>query len=51
MSVITIGGKDILLGQTCQVDIPVAKLYTDADVHLPVHIAGTDSVCQCSCTW
>ncbi|AOT08299.1 succinylglutamate desuccinylase/aspartoacylase family protein [Pseudoalteromonas luteoviolacea] len=38
MSLITIGGKDILLGQTCQVDIPVAKLYTDADVHLPVHI-------------
>ncbi|WP_210147179.1 succinylglutamate desuccinylase/aspartoacylase family protein [Shewanella sp. WXL01] len=33
-----IGEHTILPGQTKKIDLPVAKLYTDADVHLPIYI-------------
>ena len=38
MSDLKIGEHLIPLGQTKKIDLPVAKLYTDADVHLPVYI-------------
>lgn len=38
MNELKIGEHIILPGQTMKIDLPVAKLYTDADVHLPVHI-------------
>lgn len=38
MSHLKIGEHIILPGQTKKIDLPVAKLYTDADVHLPVYI-------------
>ncbi|WP_394133249.1 succinylglutamate desuccinylase/aspartoacylase family protein [Shewanella maritima] len=38
MSVLTIGEHSIAPGQTKKIDLPVAKLYTDADVNLPVYI-------------
>lgn len=38
MNVLKIGEHEILPGQTKKIDLPVAKLYTDADVHLPVYI-------------
>ena len=38
MSELKIGEHIILPGQTKKIDLPVAKLYTDADVHLPVYI-------------
>lgn len=38
MTTLTIGGVDILPDSDCKIEIPVAKLYTDADVSLPVHI-------------
>lgn len=38
MNELKIGDHIILPGQTKKIDLPVAKLYTDADVHLPVHI-------------
>lgn len=33
-----IGGTEILPGQHKQLELPVAKLYTDTDVSIPVHI-------------
>ncbi|GEA52760.1 deacylase [Vibrio inusitatus NBRC 102082] len=35
---LTIAGVDILPGEQCQIDVPVAKLYTDTELSLPVHI-------------
>ncbi|GEA61268.1 succinylglutamate desuccinylase/aspartoacylase family protein [Vibrio comitans] len=35
---LTIAGIDILPGEQCQIDVPVAKLYTDTELSLPVHI-------------
>ena len=33
-----IGGKTILPGERVQIEMPVAKLYTDTDICIPVHI-------------
>jgi predicted deacylase len=38
MDKLTIGDFDILPGEQRKIELPVAKLYTDADVYLPVHI-------------
>lgn len=38
MTILTIGKFDILPGEQRKIELPVAKLYTDADVSLPVHI-------------
>ncbi len=38
MNKLQIGEHIILPGQTKKIDLPVAKLYTDADVNLPVYI-------------
>ncbi|PMG28368.1 succinylglutamate desuccinylase [Shewanella sp. 10N.286.52.C2] len=38
MDKLTIGDFDILPGEQRKIELPVAKLYTDADVSLPVHI-------------
>jgi predicted deacylase len=38
MEKLTIGDFEILPGEQRKIDLPVAKLYTDADVSLPVHI-------------
>ena len=35
---LTIGNFDIMPGEQRKIELPVAKLYTDADVSLPVHI-------------
>jgi predicted deacylase len=38
MSVLTIGEHIILPGETKKIELPVAKLYTDTEVSLPVYI-------------
>lgn len=38
MDALKIGEFEILPGEQRKIDLPVAKLYTDADVSLPVHI-------------
>mgnify|MGYP000342004154 CR=1 FL=1 len=38
MSVLTIGEYEILPGQTKKIELPVAKLYTDTEISLPVYI-------------
>jgi predicted deacylase len=38
MIALRIGEFDILPGETRKIELPVAKLYTDANVSLPVHI-------------
>lgn len=38
MAELQIGEHTICPGQTRKIELPVAKLYTDADVHLPVYI-------------
>ncbi len=38
MKKITIGGIDILPGSETKIALPVAKLYTDADVSLPIRV-------------
>lgn len=38
MDNLRIGEFDILPGEHLKIDLPVAKLYTDADVSLPVHV-------------
>lgn len=38
MEKLTIGSFDILPGEQRKIELPVAKLYTDADISLPVHI-------------
>lgn len=35
---ILIAGQTIVRGQSCQINIPVAKLYTDTELFIPVHI-------------
>ena len=38
MSALRIGEYDILPGEQRKIELPVAKLYTDANVSIPVHI-------------
>ena len=38
MKPLRIGDHEILPGSQCKIELPVAKLYTDADVSLPVQI-------------
>ena len=38
MTALTIGEHSVLPGQSKKIELPVAKLYTDSDVNLPVHI-------------
>ncbi|WP_448564346.1 succinylglutamate desuccinylase/aspartoacylase family protein [Thalassotalea ganghwensis] len=38
MSALRIGEYEILPGEQRKIELPVAKLYTDADVSIPVHI-------------
>jgi len=38
MNKLSIGDFDIMPGEQRKIDLPVAKLYTDANVSLPVHI-------------
>lgn len=38
MTVLTIGGYNVYPGETKKIDLPVAKLYTDSEVCLPVYI-------------
>jgi predicted deacylase len=38
VTVLTIGDHEIKPGETKKVDLPVAKLYTDDQVHLPVYV-------------
>ncbi|MBU2869709.1 succinylglutamate desuccinylase/aspartoacylase family protein [Colwellia sp. E2M01] len=38
MNVLKIGGFEILPGEQRKINLPVAKLYTDANVSLPIHI-------------
>lgn len=38
MQSITIAGQRILPGKRLQIEMPVAKLYTDTDISIPVHI-------------
>ncbi|QBY04456.1 succinylglutamate desuccinylase/aspartoacylase family protein [Thalassotalea sp. HSM 43] len=35
---ITIGGEQILAGESKQIALPVARLYTDTEVSIPVHV-------------
>lgn len=38
MSTLTIAGIDIKLGETRQLELPVAKLYTNTEVSIPIYI-------------
>ncbi|MGX5174875.1 succinylglutamate desuccinylase/aspartoacylase family protein [Aliikangiella sp. IMCC44653] len=38
MDTITIGGHKIARGETLELEVPVAKLYTDTDISMPVHV-------------
>ncbi len=38
MKKIVIGGQEILPGTTTELELPVAKLYTDTEVNMPVSI-------------
>lgn len=38
MSAINIAGVDVLPGQTRQIELPVARLYTDTEISMPIHI-------------
>ncbi|KZN28522.1 succinylglutamate desuccinylase [Pseudoalteromonas luteoviolacea S2607] len=38
MTLLKIGEHEIAMGTKCKIDLPVAKLYTDAAVKLPVYI-------------
>ncbi|MEW6982369.1 succinylglutamate desuccinylase/aspartoacylase family protein [Colwelliaceae bacterium 6471] len=38
MDPINIAGIDILPGQTRQIELPVARLYTDTEISMPIHI-------------
>lgn len=38
MTSLTIGGHDIPLGKTVQIELPVVRLYTDTDICMPVHV-------------
>ncbi|NOH73311.1 succinylglutamate desuccinylase [Vibrio pectenicida] len=35
---LSIANIDIAPGESCQIDIPVAKLYTDTELSIPVHV-------------
>ena len=41
--ILKIGEFEILPGEQRKIDLPVAKLYTDANVSLPVHIIRAKS--------
>jgi predicted deacylase len=38
MQSLIIGGNEIPIGKTTQLELPVAKLYTDTDISMPIHI-------------
>lgn len=38
MPMLTIGDTKIAPGETCEIQVPVANLYTDTDIHMPVHV-------------
>jgi len=38
MKALTIGGTEIRAGQTVQIEMPVAKLYTDTDISMPIQV-------------
>ncbi|WP_283789095.1 succinylglutamate desuccinylase/aspartoacylase family protein [Bermanella sp. WJH001] len=38
MAILTIADTQIAPGETCEIQIPVANLYTDTDIHMPVHV-------------
>lgn len=38
MAILTIADTQIGPGETCEIQIPVANLYTDTDIHMPVHV-------------
>ncbi|WP_371188919.1 succinylglutamate desuccinylase/aspartoacylase family protein [Thalassotalea maritima] len=38
MTELTIGEYTIMPGETKKIDLPVAKLYTDSDIHIPIYI-------------
>lgn len=38
MAILTIADTKIAPGETCEIQIPVANLYTDTDIHMPVHV-------------
>ncbi len=38
MADLVIGGKAVALGSRETVDLPMAKLYTDVDINIPVHV-------------
>ncbi|MFT5117211.1 MAG: putative deacylase [Kiritimatiellia bacterium] len=38
MSILSIGGYDIALGETRQIELPVVRLYTDTDICMPIHV-------------
>ena len=38
MDKLVIGGQEIPKGKTTQIELPVAKLYTDTDISMPIHI-------------
>lgn len=35
---LVIGGHTVKLGETKQIEMPVAKLYTDTDISIPIHV-------------
>ncbi|MDN3650860.1 M14 family metallopeptidase [Reinekea marina] len=37
-NVLVIGGKEIKLGERCSIELPVAKLYTNTDVNMPIYV-------------
>lgn len=38
MAILTIADTTIAPGETCEIQVPVANLYTDTDIHMPVHV-------------
>ncbi|MFY0640071.1 MAG: succinylglutamate desuccinylase/aspartoacylase family protein [Bermanella sp.] len=38
MAILTIADTQIAPGETCEIQVPVANLYTDTDIHMPVHV-------------
>ncbi|WP_211316798.1 succinylglutamate desuccinylase/aspartoacylase family protein [Arenicella xantha] len=38
MDKLVIGGQEIAPGTTCQIELPVVRLYTDTDISMPIHV-------------
>lgn len=38
MTTLIIDGKDIPIGKTVQMELPVARLYTDIEIAMPIHV-------------